>query len=58
LCWHTKTKQNVPEVVKDKKLEKGESMARDSGAVTVLKWRNKINVTMVSTYHSADTDGF
>ena len=26
-----------------------------SGPVTVLKWRDKRNVTMVSTYHSADT---
>jgi len=55
---HYKTKQTVLKVVKDKNLEKGESMARDSGQVTVLKWRDKINVTMVSTYHSADTDGF
>ena len=37
------------------KLEKWEIIARHSGPVTVLKWRDKINVTMVSTYHSADT---
>jgi len=41
--------------VKDKKLEKGEIIARHSGPVTVLKWRDKRNVTMVSPYHSADT---
>ena len=41
--------------MKDKKLEKGEIIARHSGPVTVLKWRDKRNVTMVSTYHSADT---
>jgi len=41
--------------VKDKKLEKGEIIARLSGPVTVLKWRDKRNVTMVSPYHSADT---
>jgi len=41
--------------LKDKKLEKGEIIARHSGPVTVLKWRDKRNVTMVSTYNSADT---
>jgi len=41
--------------VKDKKLEKGEIIARYSGPVTVIKWRDKRNVTMVSIYHSADT---
>ena len=41
--------------MKDKKLEKGENIARYSGPVTVLKWHDKRNVTMVSTYHSADT---
>ena len=45
--------KNVPKEVKDK-LEKGEIIARHTGPVTVLKWRDK-NVTMVSTYHSADT---
>ena len=41
--------------MKDKKLEKGEIIARLSGPVTVLKWSDKRNVTMVSTYQSADT---
>jgi len=48
-------RKNVPKEVKDNKLEKGEIIARHSGPVTVLKWRDKRNVTMVSTYHSADT---
>ena len=48
-------RKNVPKEVKDKKLEKGEIIARHSGSVTVLKWCDKRNVTMVSTYHSADT---
>ena len=43
--------------MKDKKLEKGEIIARYSGPVAVLKWRDKRNVTMVSTYYSADTQG-
>ena len=41
--------------MKDKKLEKGEIIARYLGSVTVLKWRDKRNVTMVSIYNSADT---
>jgi len=48
-------RKNVPKEVKDKKLERGEIIARHSGPVTVLKWCDKRNVTMVSTYHSADT---
>ena len=48
-------RENVPKEVKDKKLEKGEITARHLGPVTVLKWRDKRNVTMVSTYRSADT---
>ena len=48
-------RRNVPKEVKDKKLEKGEIIARHSGPVTVLKWVEKRNVTMVSKYHSADT---
>ena len=48
-------RKNVPKEVKDKKLEKGEIIARHSGPVTVLKWHDKRNVTMVSTYQSADT---
>ena len=44
--------------MKDKKLEKGEIIATYSGPVTVLKWRDKRNVTMVSTYHTAETQRF
>jgi len=47
--------KNIPKEVKDKKLEKGKIIARYSGPVRVLKWREKRNVTVVSTYHSADT---
>ena len=36
-------------------MEKRENIARHSGPVTVLKLCDKRNVTMVSTYHSADT---
>ena len=37
------------------KLEKGEIITRYSGPVTVLKWCDKRNITMLSTYRSADT---
>jgi len=33
--------KDVPKEVKDKKLEKGEIIARHLGPVTVLKWRDK-----------------
>jgi len=48
-------RKNVPREVKDKKLEKGDIIVKHSGPVTLLKWCDKRNVTMVSTYHSADT---
>ena len=48
-------RKNVPKEVRDKKLEKREIIARHTGPVIVLKWRDRINVTMVSTYHSAGT---
>ena len=46
---------DVPKVAKDKKMERGEITARHSSPVTVLKWRDKRNLNMVSIYHSADT---
>ena len=48
-------RKNVPKEVKDKKFKKGVIIARHLGPVTEIKWRDKRNVTMVSTYHSADT---
>jgi len=48
-------RNNVPKEMKNEKLEKGEIIARLSGPVTVLKWRDIRNVTMVSKYQSADT---
>jgi len=48
-------RKNIPKEVKGKTLEKGEIIARRSGPVKVLKWRDKRNVTVVSTYHNADT---
>jgi len=48
-------RKNNPKEVKHKKLEKEEIIARHSGPVTVLKWHDKRDVSMVSTYHNADT---
>jgi len=48
-------RMDFPKLAKDKELERGENIARYSSPVTVLKWRDKRNLTMVSTYHSADT---
>ena len=47
-------RKNVPKEVKEKKLKK-EIITRHSGPATVLKCCDKRSVTMVSTYHSADT---
>jgi siroheme synthase (precorrin-2 oxidase/ferrochelatase) len=46
---------NVPKILKEKKLEKGEIIARYSCPFRALKWHDKRNITMASTYHSADT---
>ena len=48
-------RRNVPTEVEAKKLEKGKIIATHLDPVTVLKWCDKINETMVSTYHNADT---
>jgi len=41
--------------VKEKKLKKGELIAQHSGPVSVLKWKDKKEVTMISTYHGGET---
>ncbi|XP_021918752.1 piggyBac transposable element-derived protein 4-like [Zootermopsis nevadensis] len=48
-------RKDVPLAVKEKKLKKGELIAQHSGPVSVLKWSDKKNVTMISTYHGDDT---
>jgi hypothetical protein len=47
-------RKGVPLAVKDKKLKKGGLIAQHSGPVSVLKWSNKKNVTLISTYHGDD----
>jgi hypothetical protein len=48
LCLNRK---DVPQIVKDNKLRKGEIIAPHSGPASVLKWCDQKNVTMISTYH-------
>jgi len=45
------SRKYVPQRVKEKKLKKGELVAQHSGPVSVLKWKDKKDVTMISTYH-------
>ena len=37
------------------KLQKGEMVAQHSGPGSVLKWKGKKDVTMISTYHGHET---
>ena len=49
------SRKDIPQTVKDKKLKKGELVAQHSGPVSVLKWKDKKDVTMISTYHGQET---
>jgi len=49
------SRKDVPQRVKEKKLKKGELVAKHSGPVSVLKWKDKKDVTMISTYHGQET---
>jgi len=47
------SRKDVPQTVKE--LKKGELVAQHLGPVSVLKWKNKKEVTMISTYHGEET---
>jgi hypothetical protein len=47
-------RENVPPLVKNMKLNKGEHCGQHSGDVTVLAWQEKKRVTMISRYHKDD----
>ena len=49
------SRKDVPQRAKEKKLKKGELLAQHSGLVSVLKWKDKKEVTMVSNYHGQET---
>ncbi|KAG8224460.1 hypothetical protein J437_LFUL003183 [Ladona fulva] len=48
------SRKDVPKVLKEKKLKKGETTARHAGPVSIIKWHDKKVVTMISTYHKED----
>jgi hypothetical protein len=49
-------RKDILKMVREKKLKKGEMIAQHSGPVSVLKWRDKKDVAVVSTYHGEETD--
>ena len=49
------SRKDVPQRVKEKKLQKGKLVVQHSGPVSVLKWRDIKEVTMISTYHGEKT---
>ena len=49
------SRKDVPQRVKGKKLKKGELVAQHSGLVSILKWKDKKEVTMISIYHGEET---
>jgi len=49
------SRKDIPQRVKEKKLKKGELVAQHPGPVSVLKWKNKKEVTMISTCCGEET---
>jgi hypothetical protein len=49
-------RKDVPKTVREKKLKKVEMIAQHSGLVSVLKWRDKNDVAMISTYHGEEAE--
>jgi hypothetical protein len=47
-------RKGVPKAIKDAKLKKREIVAQYSGPVTVMKWRDKWKVVMISTFHNTE----
>ena len=45
----------VPQRVQEKKLQKGELVDQHSGPVSVLKWRDKKEMMMISSYNGEET---
>jgi hypothetical protein len=48
-------REDVPKTVKEKRLTKGELIAQHSGPMSVLKWRDKTELTVIPTYHWEET---
>ena len=45
------SRKDFPQRVKEKKLKKGKLIAQNSGSLSVLKWKDKKEVSMISNYH-------
>jgi len=48
------SRKDVPQRVKEKKLKKIEIVAQYSGQVSVLMWKDKIEMTLISSYNGED----
>jgi len=48
-------RKDISQTVKEKKLEKGRLTAQHSSPVPILKWSDKQDVAMISTYHGDKT---
>lgn len=47
-----KNRKNLPLLVRNKKLKRGEQIAAQKSHVTILKWKDKRDVLMISTCHA------
>lgn len=47
-----KNRKNIPLLIKHKKLKRGELIADQRNNVTILKWKDKRDVLMISTCHA------
>jgi hypothetical protein len=48
-------RKDVPKIVKDKNLKITEQITQHSDPIFVIKWHDKKNVIMISTYHGDET---
>jgi hypothetical protein len=46
-------RKNVPSTIKNAKLKKSEIIAQQSDGVMVMKWKDKKEVSFISTFHDA-----
>ncbi|GFQ67635.1 piggyBac transposable element-derived protein 4 [Trichonephila clavata] len=47
-------RKEVPSYVKSKKLKKGETVAFRRGKALILKWKDKKDVSLISTIHNSE----
>ena len=50
--WHhTERQRGIPPTVRDVKLQRGDVISSTDDGILSLKWKDKLDVTMLSTYH-------